>query len=214
MNSTSFLLIIFCCIFLAACKGEKQYHDEHSDLQIENDILAEAIKFQQETNKLFRDPESSPLPDRFRKNFKGLDFYQPDSNYRVKAILRRTPNALPFKMPTTTGRTIDERLFGIAEFLLNNQSYQLEVYQAAETESEETTLFIPFLDLTNGVETYTGGRYLDVEIPLGDTLIIDFNMAYNPYCAYNPKYSCPVVPKVNALDIAIKAGVKDFKEKP
>jgi uncharacterized protein (DUF1684 family) len=73
-------------------------------------------------------------------------------------------------------------------------------------------LFLPFADLTNGEETYGGGRYLDLTIPTGNTILLDFNKAYNPYCAYNPKYSCPLVPKQNRLDIPIIAGVKAFKK--
>ena len=73
-------------------------------------------------------------------------------------------------------------------------------------------LFLPFMDDTNGEQTYAGGRYIDLRIPEGNTLKIDFNKAYNPYCAYNEKYSCPIVPRENYLDVAVKAGVKVFKK--
>jgi uncharacterized protein (DUF1684 family) len=73
-------------------------------------------------------------------------------------------------------------------------------------------LFLPFIDQTNGEETYGGGRYVDLRIPEGDTLIIDFNKAYNPYCAYNKKYSCPLVPAVNELKTSVTAGVKAFRK--
>jgi len=72
-------------------------------------------------------------------------------------------------------------------------------------------LFLPFTDLTNGEQTYMGGRYLDLSIPEGDTIVLDFNRAYNPYCVYNKKYSCPLVPPVNALNTKISAGIKDFE---
>ena len=72
-------------------------------------------------------------------------------------------------------------------------------------------LFLPFLDLTNGKTTYSGGRYIDLRIPEGDTIIIDFNKAFNPYCAYSHHYSCPVVPSENYLDFEVRAGVKKFK---
>ena len=72
-------------------------------------------------------------------------------------------------------------------------------------------LFLPFTDNTNGEQTYTGGRYIDLSIPDGDTIVVDFNKAYNPYCAYNKKYSCPIVPSVNNLDTEIRAGVKAFE---
>jgi len=80
-----------------------------------------------------------------------------------------------------------------------------------EDEGYEDYLFLPFTDATNGNETYGGGRYIDLSIPNGDQIVIDFNKAYNPYCTYNKKYSCPIVPSQNALDIEIFAGVKAFK---
>ena len=73
-------------------------------------------------------------------------------------------------------------------------------------------MFLPFSDETNGIESYGGGRYIDLRIPEGNTLIIDFNSAYNPYCAYNDKYSCPIVPRENYLRTRIEAGVKKFKD--
>ena len=79
-----------------------------------------------------------------------------------------------------------------------------------DKEGYEDYLFLPFLDNTNGEESYGGGRYVEARIPEGDTIIIDFNKAYNPYCAYNEKYSCPIVPRQNYLPIEVKAGVKAF----
>jgi uncharacterized protein (DUF1684 family) len=73
-------------------------------------------------------------------------------------------------------------------------------------------LFLPFSDLTCGKESYIGGRYIDLKIPTSDTILIDFNTAYNPYCAYNHKYSCPIVPLENDLPVAINAGVKKFHD--
>ncbi len=197
------------------CK-EKRYHDEQdqNQLQTGTEALADIIKFQKKMNGEFRDPETSPLPDRYRKDFTGLDFFSPDTTYRVMAKFTRTPEALPFLMPTTTERQSEEVVYGVLEFMLNGRSHKLEVYQNQELKQQEQYrdyLFLPFADLTNGEETYGGGRYLDLSIPEGDSILIDFNKAYNPYCAYNPKYSCPLVPKQNRLDIAIKAGVKTFK---
>ena len=80
------------------------------------------------------------------------------------------------------------------------------------TPGYENSLFVPFTDLTNGKETYGGGRYMDVEIPEGDSIVLDFNKAYNPYCAYSTNYSCPIPPKENDLPISINAGLK-IKEK-
>ncbi len=76
---------------------------------------------------------------------------------------------------------------------------------------EYRKLFVPFNDYTNGVSSYGGGRYLDIDIPAGDKTIIDFNFAYNPYCAYHDRWSCPIPPSENNLDIEVEAGVKSYE---
>ena len=202
---------------LTCCKQEKKYHDQVKEVAVEavTDAIADIHKFQASLNQEFKDPETSPLPDRFRKNFEGLDFFTPDTNYIVAARFTRTPDAVPFLMPTTTGRKSREVLYGIAEFALNGKMHTLEIYQNEELmldKDYEDYLFLPFTDLTNGEETYAGGRYIDLRISDTFDLKIDFNRAYNPYCTYNPKYSCPIVPAVNDLDVRILAGVKDFKK--
>ena len=112
-------------------------------------------------------------------------------------------------MKTNTGSVTSEIRYGNLFFELNNRQYVLPVYR--EVGAEDDYVFLPFTDLTNGDLTYGGGRYLDFTFPLKETVLIDFNKAYNPYCAYNPKYSCPLVPSVNHLDIAIIAGEKSFE---
>lgn len=207
-------LCLILVLLVLGCK-EKRYHDEvkTNSEYLDNKALEEIIAFQKKMNEEFKDPETSPLPDRYRKDFTSLDFYGPDTMYRIRAKFTRTPDALPFFMPTTTERQTEEVVFGIINFTLHGRSHQLEVYQNQELMQQEKYrdyLFLPFADLTNGMETYGGGRYLDLTIPDGNTILIDFNKAYNPYCAYNPKYSCPLVPKQNRMDMEIKAGVKAF----
>ena len=210
------VLISFYLLVSFGCKQEKKYHDatKKETLLAQTDELQEIIQFQIKMNEEFKNPETSPLPDRYRKNFESLDYFDPNPDFIVKAKFVRTPNALPFLMPTTTDRKSEEILFGIANFQLNGITQQLEIYQNRKLMLEEKYkdyLFLPFTDKTNGEETYSGGRYLDLSIPKGDSIIIDFNKAYNPYCAYNKKYSCPIVLSINALDIKVLAGVKDFK---
>lgn len=197
------------------CKQGKKYHDtvQKEVALVQTDPIQDILHFQKELNEEFKNPETSPLPDRYRKNFDGLDFFLPDANYIVEAKFVRTPEALPFLMPTTTERTSEEIVYGVAHFHLNGKEHQLEVYQNKKLMLQEKYrdyLFLPFTDETNGEETYTGGRYIDLNIPTGDTVLINFNKAYNPYCAYNKKYSCPLVPGVNALDTKILAGVRAF----
>ncbi|MEP3837069.1 MAG: DUF1684 domain-containing protein [Algibacter sp.] len=170
-------------------------------------------EFQIELNADFKDASKSPLKDKDRKNFDGLDFFKFDSSYVVTAKLTRTPESKWFNMKTTTSRVSKERVFGILNFKLKGESYQLEIYQGQDLmnkEGFEDYLFLPFLDQTNGLESYGGGRYLDASIPEGSTMEIDFNKAYNPYCAYNDKYSCPIVPRKNYLKTRVEAGVKAF----
>ncbi|PHQ59421.1 MAG: hypothetical protein COC08_08830 [Maribacter sp.] len=208
-----FVLIL---IALSSCADKKKYHDvvDVESQEPSSDALKEVLEFQKELNEEFKDPETSPLPDRYRKDFEKLDFFQPDTNYIVRARFVLTPEALPFMMPTTSDRKSEEVLFGIAYFSLNGKEHQLEIYQNKMLMLQEKYrdyLFLPFTDKTNGEATYTGGRYIDLRIPNENFITINFNKAYNPYCAYNKKYSCPLVPSVNELGVAVNAGVKAFR---
>ncbi len=172
-------------------------------------------EWQKEMNAEFKDASKSPLKKKDLKKFKGLDFFKFDSTYVVKAVLKKTPDSEWFKMKTTTSRESEERVFGVLTFELKGQNFQLNVYQGKDlmtTEGYEDYLFLPFLDDTNGEESYGGGRYIEARIPEGNTIEIDFNKAYNPYCAYNEKYSCPIVPRENYLPLKVEAGVKAFKK--
>jgi hypothetical protein len=214
-----FIVFSLLAIFVVVgCKEAKKYHDEKPNLvaKAPTDKIADILAHQQKLNEEFKDPEESPLPDRFRKDFNGLDFFAPDTNYVIEADFIRTPDAVPFMMPTTTDRRSEEVVYAKIRFELHGKTFELEVYQNAELIKEkgyEDYLFLPFTDLTNGEETYGGGRYMDLRIPNGNRITIDFNKAYNPYCVYNKKYSCPLVPAVNHLDTRILVGVKDFDKK-
>lgn len=170
---------------------------------------------QKEQNAFFKDASTSPLIDKDRENFEGLEFFKYDSTFLVVADLKRTPDTEFFNMKTTTDRVSRERIYGVLTFKISEETFNLNIYQGEEnmeTEGFEDYLFLPFLDATNGESTYGGGRYIDMKIPDGDSIEIDFNSAYNPYCVYNEKYSCPIVPRVNYLPIQINAGVKNYKK--
>ena len=170
-----------------------------------------ATEYQRQQNAFFKDATTSPLKVKDRENFEGLDFFDNDSTFVVNAKMVLTPKAEPFEMKTSTARVASYRKYARLEFSINNEPMQLYVYQDMESE-DESYLFLPFLDETNGETTYGGGRYIETRIPEGDVLTIDFNKAFNPYCAYNEKYSCPIVPRENYLRIAITAGVKKYKK--
>jgi len=172
-------------------------------------------KFQDELNIEFASKDKSPLTEEDRKDFKTLDFYPANAKYFVIAEFKRTETEKPFKMRTSTDRTPVYIKFGELTFTLDGKSFHLNVYQSIELTKKkgfEDHLFLPFSDLTSGKETYIGGRYIDMKVPKGNKQAIDFNIAYNPYCAYNHKYSCPIVPLENDLNIEIRAGVKKFHD--
>jgi len=171
-------------------------------------------EWQRQKNAVFKDASRSPLKLKDLKRFNGLDFFKVDSTFIVRATLQRTPNSQWFNMKTTDDRLSKERVYGILKFRLNNKDYTLSVYQGEEnlqTEGYEDYLFLPFLDDTNGDSTYGGGRYIDLRIPEGDTIQLNFNEAYNPLCVYNEKYSCPLVPRNNYLNLKVTAGMQKFQ---
>jgi len=177
----------------------------------QDDVIADVKKFQETINKEFSDPSTSPLEGKTLKKFKTLPFYDIDPGYRVVAKLHRTDGSDFKPMKTTTARFANHRIYGVLEFTLNGKKIEIPVYQSKDLLSNpeyKDYLFFPFTDLTNNEGTYGGGRYIDLRIPSGDEIVVDFNKAYNPSCAYSPKYSCPIVPSENHIDLAIEAGVK------
>ncbi len=181
----------------------------------EEAIKKDVLKFQKKMNTEFKDKQHSPLTEEDIKTFESLEFYPIDTNYSVVAKLKKIENSVPFKMQTTTDRLPIYSIYAKVTFLINGTKYELNLYQSESillSDSKDKYLFLPFTDLTNGNGSYEGGRYIDMEIPKGDTIIIDFNKSYNPYCAYNGKYSCPIPPQENHLNIEIKAGVKNYNK--
>lgn len=174
--------------------------------------INEIIAFQKQLNEQYRDPAKSPLDPNDRDVFQGHDFFDINLDYRVVASISRTDDAPFFGMKTSTERMSTERIFGYLAFTLNQKEFRIPVYQSKDlmhTAEYADYLFFPFSDRTNGRQTYGGGRYIELRIPKeGNLLVIDFNKAYNPYCAYSSRYSCPIVPEENEIDIEILAGVK------
>lgn len=187
------------------CSSQKTSYEENVKL------------FQYELNTQYADDVKSPLTKEDLKTFKALDFFDIDENYRVEAEFELTPDSPIFEMQTTTDRLPLYRKYGIAHFTIDGKKCELSLYQNQKymTSLEyENQLFLPFNDLTNGKTSYGSGRFIDIEIPEkgSNTIVIDFNKSYNPYCAYNYKYSCPIPPSENILAVAIQVGVKSYKE--
>lgn len=174
------------------------------------------IENHQETlNEEFRNLDESPLNSKDFKKFKNHKFFPINESYKVEAKFIKKEKPLFYQMKTSTARIADYDVYGIAEFEMNGQKFSMNIYQShrlRKMEEYKDDLFLPFTDLTNGEETYGGGRYMDLSIPTGDTIVIDFNKAYNPYCAYSYKYSCPIPPIENDMNIRVEAGIKNLKK--
>lgn len=179
------------------------------------DALIENNLYQKKLNNTFSDSETSILEESDFENFTGLNFYPINLDYRVEATFVRTPDEKPFLMPTTTDRLPEYVKYGEVHFTIKEVALKLDVFQnTSPKEGYENYLFLPFTDLTSGHGSYGGGRYLDLQIPEKEVIILDFNQLYNPYCVYNKKYSCPIPPEQNDLPIKIEAGIKDYKNYP
>tara|TARA_B100000524_G_scaffold348355_1_gene252611 strand:+ start:2650 stop:3240 length:591 start_codon:yes stop_codon:yes gene_type:complete len=189
-------------IFAFSCNEHRRFEDKS------------LTDYQKQVNDFFKDASVSPLKTKDLKNFRGLDFFKFDSSFLVYAKIQETPENLPFKMMMTIANTpANFRKYGILKFSINDEYFELSVYENLDyfgLDEYENYLFLPFLDKTSGYETYGGGRYIDLYQKNSDSILIDFNRAYNPKCVYNENFSCPIVPRENYLNIRIEAGVKNF----
>lgn len=147
-----------------------------------------------------------------------MSFFPVDEKYRINCRFERTPNSQWFRMESSGQVKRNYRTYGILHFKIGDTAATLHIYQSQDlmtTTQYRDHLFIPFTDATSGEETYESGRYIDLEISdiTNDKFIIDFNKAYNPYCAYvGGKFNCPIPPAENRLQVAIRAGEKTFKK--
>ena len=197
----SFLSLTILLLFIST-QAQSVYEQEVKDFQIE-------------LNEKYKNSDESPLLEEQREHFKGHNFFPINKVFRVEAKFIKIKNPKTFGMKTTGEWLPKYDTYGIAEFEMNGKAYTLNIYQShssRESEKYRDYLFLPFTDLTNGEESYGGGRYVDIKITdiEGDTIIIDFNKSYNPYCVYNYNYSCPIPPKENDMDFKIKAGIKNY----
>lgn len=162
-------------------------------------------------DEVFRDALQSPLPAAVLTRFEGLHYYEPNDDFAVPAVLNRSSSLDTINMLTTTSELRQFIRFGVFKFSIGDKQEQLTAYGFIDGD-KKSELFVPFKDATNGIDTYETGRYLTVALLDDDSsYVIDFNEAYNPYCAYNDAYSCPLVPKENVLLVPIEAGEKKWR---
>ena len=166
-----------------------------------------------EKDYYFQTDPDSPIPSSIRAAFRGLEYFPPDVTYRLHLRLTKLPNPEPVTLATSKGIPRPMIRYGYFEFEIGGTKQRLHAYKAAPQPGhhhEDTSLFVPFRDATSGKESYGAARYLDIaEVPSGEH-VVDFNLAYNPYCAYSEDYVCPFPPRENWLSVPIRAGEKTF----
>jgi uncharacterized protein (DUF1684 family) len=160
------------------------------------------------------DPRS-PLQ---KSDLKQLDFYIPDENWKFNAQFSKNEIPKPFELPTYSGLTRTYIVYGYLTFALKKDTFVMEVYKNIQQPINplyKNNLFLPFKDHTNGEQTYGGGRYINLDVTdINDGFLeVDFNKAYNPWCAYSSGYNCPIPPIANHLDIEVTVGEKQYKGK-
>ncbi len=191
----------------------------HSSFAQDSDVAnykSEILKYRKGKNIKLKFGDKTPLTVDQVRNFEGLKYFPVDYKYYVKAKLVKAPEQKKLVLQTSTDRQPEYIKYGQVHFMLDTFHLVLTVYQTPPDKQplkEDRTLFVPFKDETSGKESYGGGRYIEFEIPVeGDTVYLDFNKAYNPYCAYNHRYSCVIPPSENWLPVRIEAGEKKFEE--
>lgn len=169
--------------------------------------------FRDEIDDFMQFHPQSPLDDEQRDGFRGLVYYDDNPALALTVEVERLPDEEPVvEMETSTGDRRPFRRWGTFEFKVDGRAARLTLY----SDPDGSGFFLPFRDATNGDETYGAGRYLDDHRPglrqlEGNQFEVDFNFAYNPYCAYSPRFSCPLPPRENWLDVPLRAGEKDWK---
>ena len=174
--------------------------------------LDEINKERQAKNDFMRSSDESPFGSEKIK-FKSLNYFPVDPKYRLSAKLISIRDKKTWTLPTSDGLEKKYLEYGHAEFAVNGTVCKLLILEIMEEGPYRGTLFLAFADATSAEETYGAGRYLDVKkVPGAASVTLDFNQAYNPYCAYSENYSCPFPPKENMLTVSIQAGEKKYHD--
>ena len=190
---------------LAACTPTGKSPDD--DRSCTNELAAHRSSI----DKAFA-TDQYPLSAEQKDDFEGLDYYPPNAEYCISAEFRMAKANKTFEMPTYNEKSIPFRKFGVFEFHVKDERFSLTAYQRMDLPEEKRQwVLVPFKDSTNNHSTYGGGRYLEIQLPIEKQTVIDFNRAANPWCAYDARYTCPVPPFENWLDLPIEAGEKMFR---
>ncbi len=182
------------------------------------DYAQTILKEREEKDTFMKSDEGSPFlseKDSAKKNteFKKLNYFTPDLKFKVNANLVSIENKKVVVLPTSDGKEKKYLEYAFAEFSLEGKQNKLLILEIMDAGPYRGTLFLAFADETSTKETYGAGRYIDLKkVPGASSIVLDFNKAYNPYCAYSDNFSCPFPPKENILTVAVKAGERKYHD--
>ncbi|HEX3074827.1 MAG TPA: DUF1684 domain-containing protein [Ignavibacteriales bacterium] len=207
LNSAIIALSVMLSLNALSCRQDR----EQIEITTLDGYKESVLKMRKEKDEYLRTADDSPIPADRRKAFTGLKYFEPSEHYIVEAKLMPFPKQDTIQMLTTKKNDIRKMLrYAQFVFSLDSREYKLTAYVSLPA-GRSNSLFVPFVDATCGKDSYSGGRYLDIEeIKGAGTYTLDFNFCYNPYCAYNKKYSCPVVPMENIINASIRAGERNY----
>ena len=176
----------------------------------EEDYAAKIAAIRAAKDDSFKNDSDSPIPADKKTALLPLVYYPIDENYAVPASLEPAAERTRIQVPTSTGKIRNIERVGTLKFSLQGKPMRLTAFVDVDS-PQVNRLFVPFADLTSGTETYPAGRYMELDPTATGIYVVDFNVAYNPYCAYNEAWSCPLPPRENWLDVPIRAGEMSFK---
>jgi len=192
------LLFIFIYSFLEISVKPDKYIEE-----IESKRL-EIIDFME------NDPES-PFNKKGEVPYEGLNFFDIDPKFKIKAKIKKIASPIPFNIQMSNGETEEYFKYATAHFKLSDVEQELLLLKSKRF-FDKPYLFLPFYDVTSAIESYGGGRYLNIDYEGGKDVVLDFNLAYNPYCAYTEAYRCPIPPAENRITVKVTAGERNYKD--
>lgn len=206
----TFIILFNLLVFLISSGLSISAEGEKTDFKAQQEKMV--LEWRKERDEFFKTHQRSPLDPKEKRLFKGLKYYAFDPRYAFLGAIKRYNLHISnpdYYATFLTNKGMNKRYirYGKFPFQLNGKGHTLQIYKSILSD----TLFIPFKDRTNGKETYEGGRYIEAEILSGYKMVLDFNMAYQPSCAYNEKFVCVLPPRENMMEVEIPAGEKNYK---
>lgn len=188
-------VLLLACVLVSSCGSQPKVEDYAGKIG--------AIRAGKDTS--FKNDPDSPIPADKKNTLLPLAYFPIDESYAVPANLELTADRTRIEVPTSIGKVRQLERIGSLKFTLKGQALRLTAFRDLES-SDANRLFVPFSDLTSGAETYPAGRYMELDPTPTGIYVVDFNIAYHPYCYYSPEYDCPYPPKENRLNVPIRAG--------